>query len=278
LRELKSFTLHKPARLRFKRRPIICSTIDMMWGMDVIIYHGDKNINNGYSNILLTVDCFSKMVAVEKLKGRTAKDMVEALGNIFKRTKRKPLQIFADQDKAFTAKIFKAFLAKNSVHMYHSVSWLHSSLSERYLGTFKRIMGRIFTFRNSHKWIDVYLDVAASMNNSYNRAIQMKSVEVNKHNQSTVWHNLYSKYFNVKKARAWYRVGDLVKISTRTLKDVFVKSYNASWGLETYKIKSIHTGISVPFYTLSDLNGEDIQGMYYNEDLQLVSRPENSDD
>ena len=140
------------------------------------------------------------------------------------------------------------------------------------------IMVRIFTHQKNHKWLDVYQDVAHSMNNSYNRSIKMKSVEVKKSNESQVWDNLYAKYINVKKVKPKYKVGSLVKVSTRTLKDVFVKSFKPGWGLETFRIKQVHTGISVPYYSLEDLNKEDIQGIYYNEDLQLVGRPENSDE
>jgi hypothetical protein len=278
LRELSTQTLHKPTRLRFKRRPVISNHIDLIWGIDIIIYQSDQHLNGGFSNILLTVDLFSKFVAVEKLHGRTKEDVVKALGIIFKRTKRKPTKIWADKDTSFTSHLFKAFLKKNSIQMYHSTSWLHAVTAERYIGTFKRIMGRIFTHRKNHLWVDIYQDVAYSMNHSYNRSIKMRSVDVKKSNESQVWDNLYSKYINIKKVKPRYKVGDLVKISTRTLKDVFVKSFTPGWGLETFRINQIHTGISVPYYTLEDLKKEKIQGIYYNEDLQLVGRPENSDE
>jgi hypothetical protein len=245
--------------------------------MDIIIFHGHKSVNAGYSNIVLIVDLFSKFVAVEKLKGRTAADMILALGSIFKLTKRKQLHLWCDKDTAFTARSFKAFLKKNSVQMYHVTSWLHAATAERYIGTFKRIVGRIFTHRNNYKWLDIYQSVAYSMNHSYNRSIKMRSVDVNKKNESEVWANLYSKYINITKVLPRYKVGQLVKISSRTLKDVFVKSYRPSWSIDTYMIKSVHPGITVPYYTLEDLNKEEIQGIYYNEDLQLVRSKENKD-
>lgn len=247
--------------------------------MDVIIYENYSRVNSGFSNILLAVDCFSKRVFVEKMKGRTAQDVKNALAQIFKRSKRKPTKIFADKDTAFTSTVVKGFLKKNGIELYHAVSYLHSSLAERYVGRFKRIMARIFTHNNNHRWLGYEQDVADNINHSYNRSIGMASADVNKKNESLVWHRLYSKYIRIKNPiKPKFKVGDLVKISTRTLKDVFRKSYDVSWSTETYKVKEIKGRDLVPYFKLEDLDGEEIEGSYYNEELQLVGRPENSDD
>lgn len=249
-----------------------------MWAMDVIIYEQFKRQNSGFANILLLVDCFSKTVFVEKLKGRTANDVVAALRAIFKRSRRKPQKIFADKDTAFTSSITQKFLDDNGVEIYHSVSWLHSSLAERYVGRFKRIMARVFTHNGNHKWLGYEQHVADNINHSYNRSIKMRSIDVNKKNEGIVWSNMYSKFIKAKPIQARFKVGDLVKISTRTLKDVFRKSYDVSWSPETYKIKEVKRSASVPYYILEDLHGQNIEGTYYNEELQLVSRSEDSDD
>lgn len=240
-----------------------------MWGVDLIVYEQFKRQNGGYAYIMLAVDCFSKMVFVQKLKSKNSADVERAFELMFKQSKRKPEKIFSDKEPSFMSKQLKDFFAKHNVQIYNSVSWLHSSLSERYLGSFKRILARIFTQNKNNKWLGLEQDVANQMNNSYNSAIQMKPVEVNKKNESIVWHNLYSKYITQKPIKARFQVGDHVRISTRTLKDVFKKSYDVSWSVEVFKVKQVFR-VVVPYYSLQDLNGEDIQGKYYNENLQLV--------
>lgn len=261
LRDLK--TLHKPFRLRFKRRPIICSHTDLMWGVDLIVCEQFKRQNGGYAYIMLAVDCFNKMVFVQKLKSKNSAHVEKALELMFKQSKRKPEKIFSDKEAAFMSKRLKEFFIKNNVQIYNSVSWLHSSIGERYLGTYRRILARIFTHNGNNKWLGLEQDVANQMNNSYNSAIRMRPADVNKKNESIVWDHLYSKYITQKPIKARFKVGDSVRISTRTLKDVFKKSYDVSWSLEVFRVV-------VPYYSLEDSNGEDIEGKYYNEDLQLV--------
>jgi hypothetical protein len=277
LQELKTYNLHKPVRLRFKRRPLLCSHIDNIWGMDIIVYPQFKRANSGFAYLLLAVDCFSKALFLEKLKTRKASDIVKALEAILKRSGRKPEKIGADKETGFRSSLVSDFLKKHDIVMYHPVSYLHSSLAERYVLRVKRIFARLFTHQGNHKWLGSEQDVESQINNSYNKSIKMRSVDVTKANESEVWYNLYSQYIG-KTAKAKYKPGDLVKISTRTLKDVFKKAYDVSWTIETFKVRDVKTIGSVVYYTLEDLEGEKLEGTYYEQELQPVSRPENSDE
>lgn len=246
--------------------------------MDIIVHKQFKTVNSWYANILLVVDCFSKMLYLEKLKTRKDSDVIKALGSILKRSKGTPEKIGADREGSFRSRALAQFLAKKGITLYHPVSYLHASLSERYVGRVKRVIARLFTLNGNHKWLGFEQDIANQINHSYNRAIKMRPVDVNKKNESQVWYNLYSKFIQTEPVKPRFRIGDLVKISTRTLKDVFQKSYDVGWSLETYKVASVRVIGSVPYYTLQDLHGNGIEGTFYNENLQLVGREENSDD
>lgn len=237
-----------------------------------------KRENAGYGYLLLAVDCFSKALFLEKLKTREAGDIVKALDAILKRSKRKPKKIGADRESGFRSAIVSKFLSKHQIELYHPISYLHSSLSERYVGRVKRIFARLFTRNGNHKWLGSEQDVAAQINNSYNRSIKMRSIDVNKKNESQVWENLFGKFADSKPIKARFKQGELVKISTRTLKDVFRKGYDVSWSSETFKVASVQRVGSVPFYTLQDLEGNSVEGTYYNEQLQSVGKAENSDE
>lgn len=48
LQDLQTYTLHRSSRKNFSRRPIICSHINWMWSMDIIIYEKYKQVNSGF--------------------------------------------------------------------------------------------------------------------------------------------------------------------------------------------------------------------------------------
>lgn len=132
------------------------------------------------------------------------------------------------------------------------------------------------THNNNHNWIGVLADATKQINHSYNRSIGMASSQVTKKNESEDWFNLYSKYIKRKPRRPKFKINDLVKIAKHKLWTD--KSYDIGWSLETFKVKGILGLNLVPYYRLSDLHGEEIEGTYTDFDLQLVQRPENSDD
>ena len=249
----------------------------LYWACDLIDFNSIKTKNRGYAYILLCVDAFSKMTFVEPMKSKNAQDVEKAFAAIFKRSKQKPEKLYADKERAFISSTVQEFFDKNGVKLYHPISWLHASLAERYIRTFKSILARVLTFQGNKKWFGLEQDIANQMNNSFNRSIKMKPVEVSKKNESQVWDNLYSKYITAKPGKPKFKVGDLVRISARTLKDIFKKGYDVSWSTEIFKISEVRGLDLVPYYLLTDMNGEKIEGTYTDFDLQQVTSAEPKD-
>ncbi|XP_053596167.1 uncharacterized protein LOC128668039 [Microplitis demolitor] len=67
-----------------------------------------------------------------------------------------------------------------------------------------------------------------------------------------------------------YRVNDLVRISKT--KATFEKGYEANWTKEVFKIKKVKRRQLLPIYELCDLEGEDIDGFFYEQELTLVNK------
>ena len=68
-----------------------------------------------------------------------------------------------------------------------------------------------------------------------------------------------------------FKVGDNAKISK--YKNIFVKRYTPNWSEEVYVINKIKN--TVPWaYAISDLNGEEITGSFYEQELQKTSQKE----
>ena len=68
-----------------------------------------------------------------------------------------------------------------------------------------------------------------------------------------------------------FRTGDHVRISK--YKNVFAKGYAPNWSKEIFVVKKIKN--TVPWtYEISNLNGEEIAGSFYEKELQKTNQKE----
>ena len=107
-------------------------------------------------------------------------------------------------------------------------------------------------------YIDKLDDIVKKYNNTYHTSIKIKPVDVK-----------YNTYFDFKKEvcdkNPKFKVGDHVRISK--YKNSFFKGYMPNWSEEIFIIKK--TKNTVPWtYVLNDLNGEEIIGTFYENELQ----------
>ena len=81
----------------------------------------------------------------------------------------------------------------------------------------------------------------------------------------------YNEDFNKKDPK--FKVGDHVRISK--YKNTFAKGYGPNWSEEVFVFSKIQN--TVPWtYVVSDLNGQEITGSFYEKELQKTSQ-ENSE-
>ena len=108
------------------------------------------------------------------------------------------------------------------------------------------------------------LDDIVEEYNKYHTTIKMKPVDVTD--------NIY---INVKKEtndkNPKFKAGDYVRIFK--YKNIFAKGYMLNWSEEIFVIKKIKN--TVPWtYVINDLNGEEIIGTFYENELQGTSQKE----
>ena len=105
-------------------------------------------------------------------------------------------------------------------------------------------------------------DIANKYNNTVHRTIKIKPIDVI--NDSYVKYNEDSN----KKGRK-FKVGDHVRIAK--YKNIFAKEYVPNWSEEVSIVNKIKN--TVPWtYTISDLNGEKITGIFYEKELQKANQ------
>ena len=100
----------------------------------------------------------------------------------------------------------------------------------------------------------------------------MKPIDASKKsNEDIVRNNLYN--FKITKKKPKFSIGDKVRVSS--LRNTFEKSYTSNWSEQIFIIDDIKTS-NVHYYFLKDLNGEKIDGTFYEQELLKTNMKENN--
>ena len=111
---------------------------------------------------------------------------------------------------------------------------------------------------------DVLDNILDKYNNTVHRTIKMKPIDVTSDSYAE-----YNEDSNVTKPK--FKVGDHVRISK--YKNIFAKGYAPNWSEEVFVVSKIKN--TVPWtYVVSDLNGEEITGSFYEKELQKTNQKE----
>ena len=135
-------------------------------------------------------------------------------------------------------------------------------------------MWRYFTHKNTRRYIDVLQDFARAYNHTRHSSIKMEPACVTRENARVARENLKQRWRGGKNQDAIqkykYRLGDLVRISRA--KVTFEKGYKAKWSEEIFRIHRVLKWRRPHVYELSDLSGEVIDGIFYEQELTLVNK------
>ena len=146
--------------------------------------------------------------------------------------------------------------------MYSTCNERKSVVAERFIKTLKNMIFKHMTAVSKSIYFDLLDDIVNKYNITVHRTIKIKPSEVTSDSYAE-----YNEDFNIKYRK--FKVGDHVRISK--YKNVFGKGCAANWSEEGFVVRKINN--SVPWnYVVSDLNGEDITGGFYEKELQRTSQ------
>ena len=222
-----------------------------------------SKFNQGFRYLLLVIDIFSKYGWMIPLKNKEGKTVASALKTIFK--ERKPEMMWVDKGKEFYNKDVKGL-----IELYSTENEEKSSVVERWIRTMKEKMWKYFTDNNTNVYIDILPDLVKDYNNTKHSSIKMTPVEASeKENELTVWRNLYPNRLDILDINPKFSVGDKVRISKK--KALFEKVYTTRWTEDILTISKIKRTSPIT-YKIADLNGEEIDGTFYETELQKTSQ------
>ena len=254
--------LHKPVRRKFKRRRVLVNGIDKIWAADLADMSTFSEFNQGFKFLLLVIDIFSKYGWIIPLK-KGGKTVASALKTIFK--ERKPEKMWVDKGKEFYNKD-----VKDLIELYSTENEEKSSVVERWIMTMKEKMWKYFTDNNTNVYIDTLPDLVKDYNNTKHSSIKMTPVEASeKRNELTVWRNLYPNRLDILDIKPKFSVRDKGRISKK--KALFEKGYTTRWTEEIFTITKIKRTSPIT-YKIADLNGKEIDGTFYEPELQKTSQ------
>lgn len=262
--------LHRSARKNFTRRSYSMRGINDTWQADLVEMQPWANQNRGFRYILMVIDVFSKRAWAKPLKNKTGDEVTQAMSNIFKvNPENIPHNMHTDLGKEFYNTKFQKLMQQHNINHYSTYSKMKASIVERLNRTILNRMWRLFSLQGSHKWLNNLQPIIESYNVTKHRTIKMRPIDVNEKNQALLLQTVYRKnntlYVDAKEKKNKIKAKDYVRISK--YKSLFEKGYTPSWSTEIFLVKKVAPTEPITYH-LSDLNGNEIKGCFYEYELQ----------
>ena len=270
-----AYTLYKPAKSKFLRRPTIVSGVGVQMQADLMDVHSHNKGNDGVNFLLVVVDAFSRKLFVTPLKSKSATSVEEGMRAILEEVGSDSyLHMQTDKGKEFlNAKVQALLRDKGIKHFTSEDASIKASLVERVNRTLRLKIHRYLEWIDGDRYIDVLPALVHSYNSTTHTALGVAPNEVNYDNQEDIWHRLYEgdgKFGTSTKPKL--SPGDLVRISKA--RETIEKRGKENWKRELFRVETVLDWERPVVYRLTDLAGEKILGTFYEAELQKVKAPE----
>ena len=191
--------------------------------------------NKGIKYSLCAIDLFSKYAWVIPLEDKKGVSIVNAFQKILDSSKRKPNKIWFDQGSEFYNNSFIDFLKINNIEMYWTYNEVKSVVAERFIRNLKNRIFKHMTAISRNVYFNVLDDIVNKYNNTIDKTIKMKPIDVTDDSYSECNEDFNKKDFNKKDPK--FKVGDHVRISN--YKNIFARGYTPNWLEEVFFVSKI---------------------------------------
>ena len=271
---LRSNELHSKfkqiVKKKFPRRRIVTRFPFELFQADLIEYPKYKYNNKHFVYCLVIIDCFTKFVWIKPMKTKTGEETARSFDSIFKEFDEHPINLMTDSGlEFFNSKVSQVLSSYNITHYKPRTKTLwKASMAERVIQTIKRKVEKYFHLNKTKSWINVIDQIVENYNNTPHRSHGFKPIDVVEENRDDVFKRLYPNR-NIS-VICKLNIGDRVrKIREKTL---FEKGYTQNWSDEIYEIADVRQSGGVCWYILKTLAGEELSGIWYYYQLNLVAR------
>jgi hypothetical protein len=260
--------LHYPAKKKFAKLKVRVPHKDHTWSMDLVDMTPWADHNDGYRFILNIIDIWTRYAWSVPLKKKTAKDVLEAFKQVITESGRKPEKIWVDQGTEFYTQQMTRYLAANNIVRYSTFGQHKACMVERLNRTLKTKMWREFTEFQTNDWVSRQPKLLEWYNHKEHSGIGNRTpYSMSQYPDDEVrWDICIGPVMREPK----FKLRDVVRVSRA--KGIFEKGYTANWSQEQFTIVRRRMGNcdEPPVYYLQDHQLNEIKGMFYEEELQLV--------
>ena len=260
-----------PQMTKFRRERIIPLYKDETWSADLIDKSSLSKYNNNYKFILTVIDIFTKYAWAIPLKNKSGLSIANGFKLVLGENphggseSRKPEKLWVDRGSEFYNKTFKSLLkeygtgkAASGIELYSTYSDLKAVFIERFDRTLLHIINKPMFINGAGNWVNILNDAVLTYNNNIHSTINMTPVDAS-NNPDKVKYT-----FNFKNIKPKFKVGDYVRNADK--RNIFSKSYTSNWNRELFKVNEV-LKTQPPTYKKEDINGEIIEGKYYEQEL-----------
>ena len=270
-RHLLAKEVFSPQITRFRRERIIPLYKDETWSADLIDKSSLSKYNNNYKFILTVIDIFTKYAWAIPLKNKSGLSITNGFKTILSEG-RKPEKLWVDRGSEFYNKTFKSLLKEygtgktasgisetaSQIELYSTYSDLKAVFIERFNRTLLHIINKPLFINGDGNWVNILNDAVVTYNNNIHSSINMTPVDAS-NNPDKVKYT-----FSFKNIKPKLNVGDYVRNVDK--RNIFSKGYTSNWNRELFKVNEV-LKTQPPTYKIGDINGEIIEGKYYEQEL-----------
>lgn len=278
LKSQKAYTLHKVTPKNFLRRKILAPEPCVIASCDLADMTLLSRYNKGYKYILVFIDTFSRLAQAIPLKSKDASSMYTALKRILESRYFIGLKrLNTDEGKEFYNKKVKELLNSKGIILYSvSSREIKAAIAERFIRTMKGKIYRYMTHQNTKKYVHVLQDIIESYNNSIHRGLggDLTPNEVHQMKDPACIKTQFIKMYKTptpsrKVITSNLTTGEYVRVTN--IKPTFHRGYTIQNSEEIFKISSVDSSHTPTVYYIEDLEGEEVKGLFYREELIPVT-------
>lgn len=274
-------TIYQP-NSKILNRPtfLISSNCDTL-GADLADMRRLKRFNKGACWILVCVDLFSrKIIGAQPMPSKTAQSTARALDDILTAHKNKAQNcnfrlFYTDDGSEFKGLCNQVYQKWNLTHDHTVDSDIKVSLAELSISRIKTKLWKQMEYNHSWDWVSILQDTIKSINDSYNRNLNMTPNEAAKdENKGEVIIKTQRKKEeqNIKqilkrKQTYKFKVGDVVRI--RTNESAFRKAYEGPWSQDLFIVRKRKLMSFIPRYDLEEyLSHKPVDGTFSEYEIR----------
>ena len=260
-----------PRITKFRRKRIIPLYKDETWSADLIDKSSLSKYNKNYKFTLTVIDIFTKYAWAIRLKNKSGLSITNGFKIVLSEhpqggsEPRKPEKLWVDRCSEFYNKTFKSLLkeygtgnAASGIELYSTYSDLKAVFIERFNRTLLHVTNKPIFINGDGNWVSILNDAVVTYNNNIHSTINMTPVDASNNPDKVKY------YVNSTKATPKFKVGDYVRNVDK--RNIFSKGHTSNWNRELFKVNEV-LKTHPPTYKIEDINGEIIEGKYYEQEL-----------